>query len=95
VITRKLEQCKVSEHDAEVDTVEDIFEQIPESNKERYNHVLASLKEIRMASLRVIIKEEGDKVEVLDFDYFFTERQYVERFRKHLPAQKDEQKQKK
>jgi hypothetical protein len=30
-----------------------------------------------MASLRVIIKEEDNKVEILDFDYFFTERQYA------------------
>lgn len=76
ILVKKLETCKISENDAEVDTVEDVFESLPVANKERYNYVLSSLKEIKMASLRVIINEQGDKAEILDFDYFFAEREF-------------------
>lgn len=47
-----------------------------------------------MASLRVIINEEGEKAEILDFDYFFTERKYSQRFKKVTEKGKEEASQK-
>jgi hypothetical protein len=84
VVLRKAVDCKICPKTLEIDTIEDKFEILPQTNSERFNK-LASILTKKVGdqpfSIRLTVAEDGENAFILDYDPFFSEKEFITRYK--------------